>query len=66
VAPTGTTICVPRGVVHAFRNASQAPARHLVVHAPVEALDAIEEVAGAGRDQWGGIFAKYRSRLVDG
>jgi uncharacterized cupin superfamily protein len=66
VAPAGTTICVPRGVVHAFRNASQALARHLVVHAPVEALDAIEEVAQAGRDQWGGIFAKHRSRLVDG
>jgi uncharacterized cupin superfamily protein len=66
VAPAGATVCVPRGVVHAFRNSSQAPARHLVVHAPVDALDAIEAIATAGPDQWGGIFAEHHSRLVDG
>jgi hypothetical protein len=41
----------------------QAPATHLVVHAPVDALDAI---ATAGRDQWGGIFAEHHWRLIDG
>jgi uncharacterized cupin superfamily protein len=66
VAPAGTTVCVPRGVIHAFRNVSQAPARHLVVHAPVEALDAIEAIAAAGWDQWGDIFARHHSRLLDG
>jgi uncharacterized cupin superfamily protein len=65
VAPAGTTVCVPRGVTHAFRNSSQALARHLVVHAPVEALDAIEAIATAGRDQWGAIMAKHHSRLVE-
>lgn len=65
-APVGTTICVPRGVVHAFRNRGPRPARHLVVHAPVDALDAIEEVGRAGQDQWPDIFARHHSRLVGG
>lgn len=42
VAPAGTTVCVPRGVVHAFRNASQAPAP-----APGRARAG----GGAGRDR---------------
>ncbi|HEY2946933.1 MAG TPA: hypothetical protein VGJ53_00810 [Micromonosporaceae bacterium] len=36
------------------------------VHAPVDALDAIEAVARAGRDQRADVFAKHHSRLVDG
>jgi hypothetical protein len=32
----------------------------------VDALDAIEAIATAGRDQWGDIFARHHSRLLDG
>jgi uncharacterized cupin superfamily protein len=63
-APVGTTICVPRGAVHAFRNRGPRPARHLVVHAPVDALDAVEEVVRTGQGQWAGILARHHSRLV--
>jgi quercetin dioxygenase-like cupin family protein len=65
-ASTGSAVCVPRGVVHAFRNASQQPARHLVVHAPVAALAMIDELGRAGPDQVGAVLARHRSRLVDG
>jgi quercetin dioxygenase-like cupin family protein len=65
-APTGSTICVPPGVVHAFRNSSQHPARHLVVHAPAAGLQAIEELGQAPRHQWDEIFARYNSRLIGG
>lgn len=64
-ATAGSTICVPRGVVHCFRNSSAHPARHLVVHAPAAALEAIEEIGQAPRDQWDDIFARHHSRLVD-
>jgi quercetin dioxygenase-like cupin family protein len=66
VARAGSTICVPRGVVHAFRNSSPSPARHLVVHAPAAALAAIEEVGRTPRDQWPAVFERHSSRLVDG
>ena len=65
-AAAGTTICVPRGVVHAFRNSSPHSARHLVVHAPTAALAAVEELGRTPRDQWGAIMARHHSRLVDG
>jgi quercetin dioxygenase-like cupin family protein len=65
VARAGSTICVPRGVVHAFRNSSPSPARHLVVHAPAAALAAIEEVGRTPRDQWPAVFERHSSRLVD-
>lgn len=63
-APTGSTICVPPGVVHAFRNSSRHPAKHLVIHAPAAGLHLIEELGQAPRDQWDEIFARYNSRLV--
>ncbi len=65
VAPTGSTVCVPRGVVHAFRNSSEKPARHLVVHASAAALELIEEVGRTSRDQWAAIFERHSSRLLE-
>jgi quercetin dioxygenase-like cupin family protein len=64
-AAAGSTICIPPGVVHAFRNASDQPARHLVVHAPAVAVEAIEQMAQTPRDQWAELFVKYDSRLLD-
>lgn len=66
VATAGTTVCVPPGVVHAFRNVSQAHARHLVVHAPPAAVQMVEELGQAARDQWDVILARHHSRFVDG
>lgn len=56
VATVGSTICVPPGVVHALCNSSRYPARHLVVHAPPTALEMMEEIGQALRDQWDGIL----------
>lgn len=64
-AGTGSTICVPRGVVHAFRNSSGRPARHLVVHASAAALELIELVGRTPRDQWAALFERYDSRLLE-
>jgi quercetin dioxygenase-like cupin family protein len=63
-APAGTTVCVPPGVVHAFRNLSMHPARHLALHAPAAALAMIEEVGQATQTQLEAILAKHRTRLV--
>ena len=60
----GSTICVPPGVVHAFRNVSPLPARHLVVHAPVAALAMLEEV-GQTPDKLDEILARHRSRRAE-
>ena len=64
VALAGSTICVPSGVVHAFRNSSTRLARHLVVHAPVAALALIEEVGRTPQEQWAPLFERYKSRLI--
>jgi quercetin dioxygenase-like cupin family protein len=48
--PSGSAVHIPRGVVHAFRNQSQAPARLLVVHTPASAVRMIEELAGLPMD----------------
>jgi uncharacterized cupin superfamily protein len=64
VAAAGTTVSVPPGTVHCFRNTSGDPARHLVVHAPATALRMIEDLAHAPREQWDAILAEHHSRLV--
>jgi uncharacterized cupin superfamily protein len=64
-ATAGTTVCVPRGVVHAFRNTSQHPARHLVVHAPAVAIEMIEEIGRTERDKWAAVAARHHSRFAD-
>jgi quercetin dioxygenase-like cupin family protein len=65
-AGAGSTICVPSGVVHAFRNASARSARHLVVHAPAVALTMIEELGQAPEDRFEAILAKHRTRFAEG
>jgi uncharacterized cupin superfamily protein len=64
-AGTGSTICVPRGVVHAFRNSSGRLARHLVVHASPAALELIELVGRTPRGDWAALFERYDSRLLE-
>jgi quercetin dioxygenase-like cupin family protein len=64
-ASSGTTVFVPAGVVHTFKNVGNADARHLVIHAPVEVLQMIEELGQARPDQIAEILAKYDSELVE-
>jgi quercetin dioxygenase-like cupin family protein len=64
-APAGSTVFVPPGVVHAFRNSGPLVARHLVVHAPVEALAMIEEVGRTAPEDMPAVLARYDSRLVE-
>lgn len=63
-APVGTTISVPRGVVHAFRNSTHTAAGHLVVHAPAAALQMIEELGQAPREEWAAILERHHSRFA--
>lgn len=62
-ASAGSTICVPRGVVHAFRNVSTEPARHLALHAPGTALKMIEELGQASDDEFDAILAEHHTRV---
>lgn len=64
-ATAGSTVFVPPGVVHAFHNSSPGVARHLVVHAPVEAVKMIEEVGRTAPDGIAAVLSRYRSRLVE-
>lgn len=52
-APAGTTVYVPRGTLHGFRNTGSAPARLLDYHTPA-AFEAFFEEAGTpcGVDDW--------------
>jgi hypothetical protein len=56
---------VPSGVVHAFRNSSPRVARHLVVHAPVEALAMVEEIGRTAPEGFAAVLGRHRSRLVE-
>lgn len=62
-APAGSTVFVPSGVVHAFRNSGSDPARHLVVVSPAEGLELIEALAQRRPDEFHGVFERYRSHL---
>ena len=54
---------MPRGVVHAFRNVSKDPARHLALHAPGAALIMIEELGQDREDQFEAILVKHHTRF---
>ena len=63
-APAGGTVFVPPGVVHAFRNSTAHVARHLVVHAPVEAVTMVEEIGRTAPEGFAAVLDRYRTRLV--
>lgn len=64
-APAGSTVFVPPGRVHAFRNNSDRPARHLAIASPAEAMTMIEELTKTTPEQRAAILARYRTRLAD-
>jgi quercetin dioxygenase-like cupin family protein len=64
-APAGSTVFIPPGRVHAFRNAGHEPARHLAIASPADAMTMIEEALQAAPPARPAVFARYRSHLVD-
>jgi uncharacterized cupin superfamily protein len=62
----GTTVFVPPGTVHAFRNSSTRPARHLVVGAPAEVMDLIAELVAAPPEESEAIHERHRSHFAHG
>jgi hypothetical protein len=48
-APAGSTVFIPPGRGHAFRNAGDEPARHLAIASPADAMTMIEEALQATR-----------------
>jgi quercetin dioxygenase-like cupin family protein len=63
-ASAGTCVFIPAGVVHGFKNSGPGPARHLVIHAPVQALAAIEALGQASVEQIPELLAKYDSEFI--
>lgn len=59
-ARAGSTIYVHAGTVHAFRNASNRAARHLVI-GPAELVELITELEGTHPDQWEEIHKRHNS-----
>jgi len=64
-ATAGTFVFAPAGSAHGFRNGGASDARHLVIAAPVEALDMIEAASSVAPDQIVQTFARYDTELVD-
>jgi quercetin dioxygenase-like cupin family protein len=64
-APAGSTVFIPPGRVHAFRNVGDEPARHLAIASPAVAMTMIEELAQAEPQELPAVFARYRSRIAD-
>jgi uncharacterized cupin superfamily protein len=62
-APAGTTVFVPAGNVHAFRNVSERPARHLVV-GPPGAVELIAELGQHPRERWEEVHERHRSHYA--
>jgi quercetin dioxygenase-like cupin family protein len=63
-ADKGSTVFVPAGTVHGFRNPGQDTCRHLAIASPADAMTMIEELTIAGPDDLASVMARYRTRPV--
>jgi quercetin dioxygenase-like cupin family protein len=63
-AHEGSTVFVPAGLAHGFRNPGENTCRHLAIASPAEAMTMIEELAGAETDQLASVMARYHTRLA--
>jgi oxalate decarboxylase/phosphoglucose isomerase-like protein (cupin superfamily) len=59
----GTTVFIPAGAIHAFRNDSGRPARQLAV-GPPGAVELITELAGQPGERWAQVHARHRSHYA--
>ena len=62
-ARAGTTVFIPAGTVHAFRNTSNHPARQLVI-GPPEVAALISDLGDHPRAQWEAVHEHYRSHYA--
>jgi quercetin dioxygenase-like cupin family protein len=65
-ASAGSTVFVPPGTTHGFRNSGTAAARHLAIASPAESMTMIEDLVAAQPAHMADAFARYRSRSVSG
>jgi quercetin dioxygenase-like cupin family protein len=63
-ARAGSTVFVPAGQPHGFRNPGQQPARHLALASPAVAMTMVEE-AVAAPENLAAIYSRYASRLAE-
>src|SRR5579885_1141355 len=61
-ARSGSTVFVPPGQAHGFRNTTDKLARHLAIASPAEAMTMVEELTRAEPSAVAEILARYRSR----
>ena len=62
-APAGSTVFIPAGAVHAFRNASGRPARQLVI-GPPGAIDLLTDLGEHPRGRWEQVHERHRSHYA--
>lgn len=62
-APTGTTVLVPAGTVHAFRNTTDRIARQLVI-GPPEVAQLISDLGENPHQAWEAIHERHRSHYA--
>ena len=65
VVKAGQSLLVPAHIKHGFRNVGEAQARHLVMVAPMRALEMVEELFRAGPERRAEVLAQHDSELVD-
>jgi quercetin dioxygenase-like cupin family protein len=63
-ATAGTTIFIPPTAVHAFRNTSDQPARHLAIGTPAAMVNFIRDLGRATPDQFETVHELHRSHFV--
>ena len=62
-APAGTTVLVPAGTVHAFRNTTERTARQLVIGSP-EVAELIGDLGDHPRQAWEAVHERHRSHYA--
>jgi quercetin dioxygenase-like cupin family protein len=61
-AGSGSTVFIPPGSVHGFRNTTDLPARHLAIASPAIAMTMIEDLMNAVPGDMPAVLARYSSR----
>jgi Cupin domain len=61
-AGPGTTVYIPAGTVHAFRNATGQPARHLLIGLP-EVVAMLVDMGARPREAWETVSQGYRTHF---
>jgi mannose-6-phosphate isomerase-like protein (cupin superfamily) len=63
-APAGTSVTIPEGVPHAWRQVSDGPGRALVVFTPGISEQFFQDIVGAPRDRIEELAARYGCFIV--